>query len=104
MIDQIRLTAQEIVDKDFKKSMRGYNEEEVDAFLDEIIQDYEFFTKEIDKLKQEVERLKRAGGSAQTRKATNPQPQVNQVNYDVLKRLSNLEKAVFGQRAVENES
>lgn len=103
MIDQIRLTAQEIVEKDFKKSMRGYNEEEVDAFLDIIIQDYENFTKEIDKLKQEVERLKRAGTTTQSRQTSTPQPQVSQVNYDVLKRLSNLEKAVFGQRAVENE-
>ncbi|HLR92812.1 MAG TPA: DivIVA domain-containing protein, partial [Atopostipes sp.] len=34
------LTQREIVDKDFSKKVRGYDPEEVDEFLDIIIQDY----------------------------------------------------------------
>ncbi|WP_314589471.1 DivIVA domain-containing protein [Paenibacillus terrigena] len=41
----IKLTAQEIHNKDFGRSLRGYNEEEVDAYLDEIIKDYELFAR-----------------------------------------------------------
>lgn len=92
---RIHLSANEIFEKDFKTAMRGYKQEDVDEFLDLIIKDYETFTQQIDKLKQEVEQLKRHSEQPRTRSsATNPQ-----VNYDVLKRLSNLEKAVFGQRS-----
>ncbi len=90
----INLTSQEILDKEFKTGMRGYNQDEVDDFLDLIIQDYEIFQKEINRLKEEVSRLTAAssggtGGGAMPR---------TQVNADVLQRLSNLEKAVFGKR------
>lgn len=96
--NRIELTVNDILEKEFKKSMRGYNEEEVDAFLDIVIRDYEAYQKEIAKLKEENERFKK---SAQTspRQTTAP----TQVNYDVLKRLSNLERAVFGQKLNEKE-
>src|SRR5690625_3879278 len=98
-MDQIRLTVEEIVNKEFKKSMRGYNEEEVDQFLDIVIEDYEAFLKEIERLTAEVNRLKRTGAGQQitSRQSTNQQ-QPLQVNYDILKRISNLEKAVFGPK------
>lgn len=98
-INRIQLTVNDILEKDFKKSMRGYNEEDVDAFLDVIIQDYEAFQKEIEALKQENERFKRSETPTPQRQQITP----SQVNYDVLKRLSNLEKAVFGQKLSEKE-
>lgn len=88
------LTAGEILEKDFKKGMRGYNEAEVDEFLDMIIKDYEAFTQEIKRLKQENDRYKKNMEQSTTRASQNS----HQVNYDVLKRLSNLEKEVFGQK------
>ena len=39
--------------------MRGYQQEEVDKFLDMIIKDYEAFHKEFEQLKQQNARLKR---------------------------------------------
>lgn len=91
---RVQLSGKDILEKDFKTAMRGYNQEEVDEFLDIVIQDYEAFGQEIDRLKQEIARLKKSTeGQARTR-STNTVP--HQVNYDVLKRLSNLEKAVFG--------
>ncbi|MCZ0701895.1 DivIVA domain-containing protein [Natronobacillus azotifigens] len=93
-----QLQAKDILDKNFKTSMRGYNQEEVDEFLDVIIQDYEFFANQIEQLKQENDRLK--SKAEQTRPRT--QTSNHQVNYDILKRLSNLEKAVFGKKYVDS--
>ncbi|MGM8213936.1 cell division regulator GpsB [Bacillaceae bacterium W0354] len=95
---KINLTVQEILDKEFKTTIRGYNQDEVDDFLDVIIQDYEEFNKEINQLKDEIKRLKASGTVSPTTKTTQ---QRGQINYDVLQRLSNLEKAVFGKRYSE---
>lgn len=100
--NQVQLNSKEILEKDFKVSMRGYNQEEVDAFLDIIIQDYEAFQHEIDRLKEEVSQLrKHSEGTRSRSQATNTN---HQVNYDILKRLSNLEKAVFGKKVINGES
>ena len=39
----IKLTADYILEKEFKKSMKGYNVDEVDQFLDIIREDYDAF-------------------------------------------------------------
>ncbi|MEI3604767.1 cell division regulator GpsB [Pseudogracilibacillus sp. SE30717A] len=100
-VNRVQLSVNDILEKEFKKSMRGYNEEDVDEFLDIIIQDYEALNAEIERLRQENERFKKSSDHQQpvTRRQTT-QPQAN---YDVLKRLSNLEKAVFGQKLNEKE-
>ncbi len=92
--NRIQLSGQDILEKDFKTAMRGYNQVEVDEFLDIIIKDYEVFQQQIEHLQHENERLKKMSDQARTR---NTQPS-QQVNYDVLKRLSNLEKEVFSKR------
>ncbi|QHE52475.1 cell division regulator GpsB [Pontibacillus sp. HMF3514] len=106
-LERVQYSSKDILEKDFKTAIRGYNQEEVDQFLDDVIQDYDAFQKEIERLKQENEQLKKQNPGAQqqssspapkrTRSATQ-QPQQGQVNYDVLQRLSNLEKAVFGKK------
>lgn len=93
---QVQLKGQDILEKEFKTAIRGYNQEEVDEFLDMVIQDYEAFQKQIDKLEKELNQLKRNATQTRTRASQPTQPQ--QVNYDVLKRLSNLEKEVFGKK------
>ncbi len=101
---QVQLTSKEILEKDFKTAIRGYNQEEVDQFLDIIIQDYEALHKEIERLKQENERLKKNQGVGQGQpvqarmRQAQAAPAIGNVNYDILKRLSNLEKAVFGKK------
>ncbi|MBM7569870.1 cell division regulator GpsB [Aquibacillus albus] len=97
-IDRIQLNAKDILEKNFKTSMRGYNQEEVDEFLDVVIQDYENYQQEIDRLKQENDRLKKQTDQSRTRTTTSN----HQVNYDILKRLSNLEKAVFGKKYADS--
>lgn len=100
-VNRVQLSSKEIYEMEFKTSMRGYNSKDVDEFLDIIMQDYDALNSEIQKLKQENERFKRStANETHTRKSIQPQA----ANYDVLKRLSNLEKAVFGQKPVEEDN
>ena len=103
--DRIALTSNDILEKDFKIDTRGYRPQEVDKYLDIIISDYEEMNsiiKELEKekrelmedniaLKQEVRNLKtklevlaETEGSAST-------------NADVLRRISKLEKIIYGK-------
>lgn len=97
MADKIKLTAKDILEKDFKTAMRGYKPEDVDKFLDLIIKDYESFHQEIEELQQENLRLKRQVEESFKKQPT-PPPPTGTTNFDILKRLSNLEKHVFGSK------
>lgn len=52
------LTPLDIHNKEFKRSFRGYNEEEVDEFLDQLAQDYEWLYTENQRLKEKLEDFK----------------------------------------------
>ena len=95
----IKLTSKDILEKEFKKSVKGYNIDQVDQFLDQIMEDYDNFEKVINELRIENERLK--DELSGTTKKTSPQPSTSNMNYDILKRLANLEKAVFGDKLRE---
>ncbi|MFV8829953.1 cell division regulator GpsB [Alkalihalobacterium sp. APHAB7] len=102
-MSQIRFTAKDILEKEFKTSIKGYNQDDVDKFLDAIIQDYEKFHETVERLEQENQQLRREVKRAQEQKpkaptATSP---VGSTNYDILQRLSNLEKEVFGRKLYE---
>lgn len=95
----IKLTSKMILEKEFKKNFKGYNVEEVDSFLDEIIQDYETFEKVVAQLREENKQLKEEVDNTPKR-----QPVASTsgtTNFDILKRLSNLEKHVFGSKLYE---
>lgn len=51
------LTPMDIHNKEFSRSFRGYDEDEVDAFLDEVVNDYEQLIKEREELRDQVDRL-----------------------------------------------
>ncbi len=51
------LTPLDIHNKEFSRSFRGYNREEVNEFLDRIVKDYESIIKKNIELKEEVEKL-----------------------------------------------
>lgn len=99
--NKIRLTAKEILEKDFKTSFRGYNKDEIDKYLDFVIKDYEYYQKENEQLKQENQRLRKEIENLQQQK-NQPHTETN-TNYDILKRLSNLEKHVFGNKLNDND-
>lgn len=54
----MRISPMDIEQQEFGRSFRGYNEEEVDDFLDKIVKDYEELIKENAKLKEELDRMK----------------------------------------------
>ena len=102
--DRLYLTPQEILEKEFKVDARGYRPQEVDKFLDMVIRDYTEYSnivrkleKDIKdltddniKLKQEIRRLQEVASSS----SDVPSRSIN--NVDLLKRISQLEKVVYG--------
>lgn len=53
----MRITPMDIEQQEFTRSFRGYNEEEVDDFLDKIVKDYEELINENVRLNEEMERM-----------------------------------------------
>lgn len=98
LADKLKLTAKEILEKEFKTGFRGYKPEEVDKFLDLIIKDYEAMHLTYDELLQENLRLKKQLEDQSRRQPSQP---AGTTNFDILKRLSNLEKHVFGSKLDE---
>ncbi|MCD2255852.1 cell division regulator GpsB [Lactobacillus sp. CC-MHH1034] len=103
----INLRPKEILEKEFKTKMRGYDPAEVDEFLDDVIKDYETYNTQLEQLNQEnarlisrIDELSKQAASGQG--LANGQPNATNgnvpSNYDILKRLSNLERHVFGQQ------
>ncbi len=104
----ISLTPEKILYKDFKIDTKGYRLKEVDQFLDEIIADYQAFekiianlerekeeqTNTILSLKQEIRDLKTSVEISRSQ-ANMQEGAVG--NVDILKRLSQLEKTVYGR-------
>ncbi len=102
----------DILQQEFKTKMRGYDPVEVDEFLDNIIKDYETYSKELlalqeenDRLSAKVAQLSKTQGAAQTRVQQTEVPKSAAVtNFDILKRLSNLEREVFGKKLDQQAS
>ena len=53
----MKLTPMDINNKEFKRGLRGYNPEEVDEFLDEIVADYEELYRENANLKEKLDNV-----------------------------------------------
>lgn len=104
ILDKLNHTPQDILEKEFKVDTRGYRLKEVDQYLDEIISDEETLLEyikilendkesllsEIMRLKQELRNVKMSIDIAKTEDK-------EVTNIDVLRRLSNLEKIVYGK-------
>lgn len=103
--DNAHFTSKDILEKNFKIDTRGYRPQEVDSFLDIVALDYNYYrsntirleneNKElIDEnimLKQEIRRLK------QKLEILRENSNGEITNADLLRRISNLEKIVFGK-------
>lgn len=103
-------TPNDILEQEFKTKMRGYDPIEVDEFLDNIIKDYEAYNKDLlalreenDRLKAKVDQLSKAQPSAARVKEAAPKSSAV-TNFDILKRLSNLEREVFGKKLDQQAS
>lgn len=109
-MQEINFTTQDILQKEFKEKRMGtaYDPTDVDSFLDLVIKDYETFNREISQLRNENEQLSgkvddltrqvsaRQSVPSQPESANSTTSSVT--NMDILKRLSNLERHVFGSQ------
>jgi DivIVA domain-containing protein len=100
--DRLYLTAQEILEKEFKIDARGYRPQEVDKFLDMVIRDYTEYNNIIRKLEKDLKdltddniKLKQEIRRLQEVASTNDTPSRSINNVDLLKRISQLEKVVY---------
>lgn len=101
--EKILLTTNDILEKEFKIDARGYRPQEVDKFLDIVINDYTEYDKllrrydaelksvlqENARLKSEIRNLKSTLSVAENNKGV--------TNVDILRRLGELEKIVYGE-------
>lgn len=102
--ERLLLTPKDILEKEFKIDTRGYRPQEVDKFLDAIISDYEEMISVVKDLEKEKKtlideniRLKQEVRNARTKLDVLRESGNSDVsNADLLRRLSNLEKIVYG--------
>lgn len=103
--DRVMLTVKDIFEKEFKIDTRGYRPQEVDKFLDLVMRDYEEFiainkdlVSEIKQLTEDNLKLKQEIRSLKTKLDAIKEGESETSNsVDVLKRLSNLEKIIYGK-------
>lgn len=111
--NKITLTPQDILEKEFKIDTRGYRLKEVDQFLDVIIGDYEQFLNIINNLEKEKadllgeimnlkQELRNSKMSMEVARSNAEVPEVT--NVDILRRLSQLEKMVYGSSTKDNNN
>ena len=103
--EKILLTPKEILEKDFKVDARGYRPQEVDKFLDMVIRDYSEFETMIRKLEHELKEA--IGDNEKLRKELRNMKSKLEIvsessnkgvtNVDIIKRISELEKIVYGE-------
>ena len=106
--NKIKLNPQDILEKNFKIDTRGYRLKEVDQFLDDIISDYEQFLEIINNLEKEkadllteIMNLKQElrNSKLNMEVASNSKSSGEVTNVDIIRRLSQLEKMVYGTRS-----
>ena len=104
----VSLSPKDILNKDFKVDAKGYRPQEVDQYLDTVIQDYTEFIRYIKKLERDnrdlVEdnnrlknEIRKIRMEFETVSEENETGKYTSTNVDLLKRLSNLEKIVYGK-------
>ena len=105
--NKITLMPQDILEKEFKIDTRGYRLKEVDQFLDIIIGDYEQFFNIINSLEKEKadllaeimslkQELRNSKLSVEVARNNGDVPEVT--NVDIIRRVSQLEKMVYGAK------
>ena len=103
--EKFYLTTQDILDKEFKIDARGYRPQEVDKFLDMIMSDYTEFMNIIKKLEKENRILTEENNRIKMEyrklrdniESASEGTMATGSNLDLLRRLSNLEKIVYGR-------
>ena len=91
------LSPKKIIAKEFKVDFKGYNAEEVDHFLDMVVNDYEAFAAMLNASYDKIKIAKLEREKALQDDNIHAMEENLSTNVDILKRLSLLEKVVFNQ-------
>src|SRR5699024_12820457 len=112
---EIKLDVKIILEKEFNTGLRGYIQKDVDLFLDDVIVDYQTFKDRIKTLEEELETVTKELAQAQetikekekqleeAKKRPQAMPNTSGTNYDILRRISNLERHRSEERRVGKE-
>ena len=103
MKDLMKLSAEDIYNKDFSIDFKGYSPQEIDEYLDIIIKDYQIADKVIDEIFNENRRLKYEVANLEAEiielkaqlSVNQKAPEVS--NIDILKRLARLEEIILNK-------
>lgn len=103
--EKIFLTTNDILEKEFKLDARGYRPQEVDKFLDLVIRDYTEYQTIIKRLMAEIKNMEKDNqilqGEVRDFKSKLEIVENNSnkglTNVDIIKRISELEKIVYGE-------
>ena len=104
----IIFSAKDIFEQEFGREVRGYSKVEVDEFLDDVIKDYETYATLVKSLRQEIADLKEELARKPKPSPVQTEPfeaatTSSMTNFDILKRLANLEKHVFDEKLEEDD-
>ena len=104
-MEQLNLTPDELLNKEFNVDFKGYSPNEVDSFLDSVLEDYQIMEdnvqellNEIAKLKEQVKQLTAKNIELEGKKmAFDLSNTTSYSSVDVLKRISRLEEIVYNK-------
>lgn len=110
MAGKVNLDIQTILDKEFEIDFKGYSSDDVDSFLDLVMEDYQTYQEITAELNQKIAELERTNTSLRAKlieeegksrameqaAAATPAAQ-GAANVDILKRLSRLEEMIYEQ-------
>ena len=113
MADKLNLDPVTIVNKKFGVDFKGYDPNEVDHMLDQVIEDYQTYQDMVDSLNAKVADLEKTNASLRARlievegkeraRDEDGDPMMQGAsNFDILKRLSRLENEVFNHSGSQN--
>lgn len=103
--DEIVLTDEMLLNWDFKVDARGYRPQEVDKVLDMVISDYRAYNNKIKELELRLKeqsdeildlKYKLRNANAKMDIVKNSEKEVT--NVDLLRRISQLEKIIYGEK------
>ena len=105
MKNEVVLTPETLLNWDFKIDARGYRPQEVDKALDIVISDYKAYDRKVKALEdriaslnEEILDLKHQLRSANEKAEIYKSSDKEITNLDILKRVSNLEKIIYGKK------
>ncbi|GAA3636379.1 cell division regulator GpsB [Lactobacillus hamsteri] len=82
-LNDIKLSSQDILKKQFRNKVKGYDPDEVDAYLDQVISDYETFHQIIEDLYGQLGKLQRELMEAKAKSKTVAAAPVNKEHEEV---------------------